>query len=59
MSKSKCAFCNAELKSGMWVLISTDNGVVKACNDRKGCAVRCIKKGKSLLHMGLSKDVKD
>ena len=59
MSKSRCAFCNAELKSGMWILTKTDNGVVKVCNDRRGCATRCVKQGKSLLTMGLHKDVKD
>ena len=59
MSKSKCGFCNATLKSGEWILINTENGVVKACNDRRMCATRCVQRGKSLLSMGLHKDVKD
>lgn len=59
MSKSKCGFCNKALRSGEWMLVKTDNGVVKACNDRRMCATRCVKQGKSLLTLGLHNDVKD
>lgn len=41
MATSKCANCNAQLKSGEWMLQRRSDGtVVKVCNDKNSCYKR-------------------